>query len=241
MLRRLWLCSGWRSSRPRPPPLLVVALVLGAIPVNGGMLTAGNLDFRLLALMTSTMIRTVSGSTGTIIDGRTWITGGGSSSPWSVTGHSSLVSYCATYDLCTLWYVFDGSTSDPTGKSIDFAGPNYASGPWTFTIDMGSSETFAHWRVAGQTWYSMGSVELRYENAAGQMESVGGSSMEWDSSVGGLQSAAFTAPITASVWQVYITSHSNSDYQSRFQLCECCLKHYRPRSLPAMSSTAAAA
>ena len=162
---------------------------------------------------------TGSGTTGTIVDGSvTWTTGGGSSSPWSVTSMSSLVSYCAQYDLCTSWYAFDGTSSNPTGKSIDFAGPNYGGGPWQFTIDMGANFQYTHWRVAGHTHYSFGAVELRYQNSASVMVTVPGSAFVWDSSVGGLQSAAFTSPISAQVWQVYITTHTNSDNQARFQL-----------------------
>ena len=157
--------------------------------------------------------------TGSIVDGSiTWTTGGGSSSPWSVTSLSTLVSYCATYDLCTTWYAFDGTSSNPTGRSIDFAGPNYGGGPWQFTIDMGANVQYTHWRVAGNTHYSFGAVELRYQNAASQMVTVPGSAFVWDRSIGGLQSAAFSEPITARVWQVYITTHTNSDFQARYQL-----------------------
>lgn len=83
---------------------------------------------------------------------------------------------------------------------------------------MGASFTYTHWRVAGNTHYSFGAVELRYQNAASQMVTVPGSAFVWDRSVGGLQSAAFSTPITARVWQVYITTHTNSNYQARFQL-----------------------
>ena len=157
--------------------------------------------------------------TGTITDGSMiWTTGGGSNSPWSVTAHSPLLSYCATYDLCTTWYAFDGTEANPTGRSVGLQGPNSFRGPWVFTIDMGSSFQFTHYRVAGSTHYSFGDVELRYLNAAGRMVPVPGSAFTWDRAIGGLQSAAFAGPITARVWQVYKSSHSNPLIQSRFQL-----------------------
>jgi hypothetical protein len=115
--------------------------------------------------------------------------------------------------------VFDGTVDSLTGSSIDFAGPNYGGGPWTFTIDMGTEYTFTHWRVAGSTWYSFGNAYLNYEDyTTGTMTKIDGSAVEYDTNTGGLQSAAFSAPVTASRWQVYITSHANDDYQSQFQL-----------------------
>ena len=144
--------------------------------------------------------------------------GGGASSSWTVTSHSPLFEYCATYDLCTTWYAFDGTVDDLLGKSIDFAGPHSNSGPWTFTIDMGTQQRYTHWRVAGQTHYAMGDVSLRYEDSAGRMITVPGSGFTWDRTTGGLQAMTFTQEVTARVWQVYISSHGNTDSQSRYQL-----------------------
>jgi hypothetical protein len=155
----------------------------------------------------------------TIFDGGVvWTTGGGSSSTWKIPSQTPPIFYCANYDLCTPWYAFDGTASDLIGKSIDFAGPGYGGGPWTFTIDLGESAVFTHWRVAGHQRYAMGAVELRYQRSTGQMVTVPGSNFTWDRLMGGLQSAAFEQPVTAQVWQVYIKTHSNPDMQSRYQL-----------------------
>jgi hypothetical protein len=147
-----------------------------------------------------------------------------------VSQHSQLVSYACDYDLCTPDYVFDGTSSgaidEQIGKSIDFAGPNYVSGPWIFTIDMGSPRTFSKWRVAGNRWYSFGNAHLNVVDASAGMTKVRGSDVTYSTSGCGhgascpnyFVEANFDTPVTATMWQVEITSHSNSDSQSRFQL-----------------------
>ena len=121
-----------------------------------------------------------------------WYSGADASPLWSVPEHSQLVSYCASYDLCTLSYVFDSTPSDLLGKSIDFMGPLDRSPPWTFTIDMGMSRTFTHWRMAGNTHYSFGQAYLNYIDSDGATVKAAGSDVTYNRSVGGFASAVFT-------------------------------------------------
>ena len=150
-----------------------------------------------------------------------WYSGNGAS--WVVTQHSPLVSYCATYDLCDLAYAFDGTASNPVGRSIDFAGPNRQPAPWTLTIDMGTRRTWGHWRVAGHPWYSFGDARLKYEDASGEMMVVPGSQVTWSTAPLGPSAPSFvvghfTAPVTAQRFQIELLSATNTDHQARYQL-----------------------
>ena len=112
----------------------------------------------------------------------------------------------------------DGTSSNLLGKSIDFAGPNYGGGPWTLSIDMGGARKFTHWRVAGNRWYSFGDASLRYVDSWSQLVSINGSDVVFDREGGGFAMGTFAAPVTASEWQVYISTHTNPNFQSRYQL-----------------------
>ena len=151
-----------------------------------------------------------------IINGITYYSGAGSS--WAVPQHSPLVSYACQYNLCTITAPFDGTASNPLGNSIDFAGPNYQPLPYTYTIEMGARYTFSRWRVAGNTWYRFGQVHLKYADTSGTLVTVPGSNTDFTTIPDGeFAYGTFSSPVTASRWQVVITSYANSDYQAMFQ------------------------
>jgi len=143
-----------------------------------------------------------------VVDGITYYSGAGAG--WTVPEHSDLVSYACSYDLCDITAVFDGTEQDPLGGAIDFAGPNYQSLPYTFTIDMGEVQTFTHWRVAGNGWYSFQDAHLA---------NVPGSDVDYTNNRAddGFVYAAFSSPVAAQHWQTVITSYGNPDYQASFQ------------------------
>eukprot|EP00900_Chrysochromulina_parva_P007951 jgi/Chrpa1/17157/Chrysochromulina_OHIO_Genome00024373-RA len=151
-----------------------------------------------------------------IVNGITYCSGSGSS--WTVPQHSPLVSYACYYNLCTITAPFDGTASNPLGNSIDFAGPKYLPLLYTYTIEMGIRYTFSRWRVAGSTWYRFGQVHLKYADASGTMVTVPGSNTDFTTIPDGeFAYGTFHSPVTASRWQVVITSYASSDYQARFQ------------------------
>jgi hypothetical protein len=144
--------------------------------------------------------------------------------------NSNLVSYCATYDLCALSYVFDGTPNDLYGKCIDFAGPNYRGPPWTITLDLGQMHTFSLWRIpsgrSGNTHYPFGTAYLNYKNTAGVRVRVPNSQVintDSPDQPPRYFQASFTMPISAREWQVYIDSYNplQTLYQARFQLYLC--------------------
>jgi len=151
------------------------------------------------------------------VNGVRYFSGAGSS--WAVIQYSSLVSYACTYDLCTITAPFDGTAENPHGKSIDFAGPNYQPLPYTFTIDMGTDETFTHWRVSGSTHYRFGDVHLNAGTSSGSLSKVSGSDTDFTDNrmPDGFAYGAFASPTTARVWQTKITEYTNSNSQARFQ------------------------
>ena len=59
-----------------------------------------------------------------------WLSGVGSTPQWTARNN------CSSYDLCTLSYIFDGSSTDKVGKAIDFAGPSSRSGPWRISTNI---------------------------------------------------------------------------------------------------------
>ena len=150
------------------------------------------------------------------VNGITYYSGSGSS--WTVPQYSPLVSYACQYNLCTITAPFDGTASNPLGNSIDFAGPNYQPLPYSYTIEMGARYTFSRWRVAGQTWYRFGQVHLKYADTSGTLVTVPGSNTDFTTIPDGeFAYGTFGSPVTASRWQVVITSYANTDYQARFQ------------------------
>ena len=150
------------------------------------------------------------------VNGITYYSGSGSS--WTVPQYSPLVSYACQYNLCTITAPFDGTASNPLGNSIDFAGPNYQPLPYTYTIEMGARYTFSHWRVAGQTWYRFGQVHLKYADTSGTLVTVPGSNTDFTTiPEGEFAYGTFGSPVTASRWQVAITSYANTDSQAMFQ------------------------
>jgi hypothetical protein len=156
-------------------------------------------------------------------DGSTtyWVSGAGSA--WTVPQYSSLVSYCATYDLCTTSYVYDGTSSDKTGKAIDFKGPSYGGGPWTFTIDMGANKTYSAWRMSGHSWYAFKTAYLNYVNSAGTYIKITSSDVTNTCSLtaGGytpLFNATFQNSVSSQKWQVYMSGALNTNTQSLFQM-----------------------
>ena len=155
------------------------------------------------------------------VSGVEYYSGSGASPSWTVTQHSPLVSYCSQYDLCTLSYVYDGTPSDPLGQSIDFEGPNYNEPPYTFTVDLGQAYTFTHWRVAGDSHYSFGDASLKYSDASGTMTDISGSSLDYTNrAADGFAYATFDAPVTATTWQVYISSTAyTSSYEEASYQC----------------------
>ena len=149
-----------------------------------------------------------------------WISGAGAG--WTAQS-SPLTSYCAMYDLCNLSYVYDGTSSDLQGKSIDFAGPNYVgSGPWYFQIDMGNSYTYSTWRIAGSCWHMFGAAYLQYHDGNNWQHITGSdvtNTQPINSSPCNFVDAKFSAPVTARYWAVaVITTTKNTNFQSRFQL-----------------------
>ena len=150
------------------------------------------------------------------VNGITYYSGSGSS--WTVPQYSPLVSYACDYNLCTITAPFDGTASNPLGNSIDFAGPNYQPLPYTYTIEMGARYTFSHWRVAGQTWYRFGQVHLKYADTSGTLVTVPGSNTDFTTiPEGEFAYGTFSSPVTASRWQVVITTYANTDSQAMFQ------------------------
>ena len=76
----------------------------------------------------------------------------GSSYSWTLSHSPAAISYCATYDLCDIYYIVqatDESYTDSGGSGycFDFPGPSYHSGSWEITFDMGEDFTFTKWRV----------------------------------------------------------------------------------------------
>ena len=161
-------------------------------------------------------------------DGSTtyWVSGAGSA--WTVPQYSALVSYCARYDLCTTSYVYDGTSSDKTGKAIDFVGPNYGGGPWTFTIDMGANKTYSAWRISGHAWYSFQTAYLNYVDSAGTYIKITSSDVTNtypvpstnypDAGYTPLFNATFQNSVSSQKWQVYMSGALNTDTQSLFQM-----------------------
>ena len=150
-----------------------------------------------------------------------WVSG--ASSSWTVTQYSSLVSYCSTYDLCTTSYVFDGTSSDKTGKAIDFKGPNYGGGPWTLTIDMGANNTYSAWRMSGSAWYAFKTAYLNYVNSAGSYIKITNSDVTNTCSLtaGGYTpffNATFKNSVSSQKWQVYMSGALNTNTQSLYQM-----------------------
>ena len=150
------------------------------------------------------------------VNGITYYSGSGSS--WTVPQYSPLVSYACQYNLCTITAPFDGTASNPLGNSIDFAGPNYQPLPYTYTIEMGARYTFSRWRVAGNTHYRFGQVHLKYADTSGTLVTVPGSNTDFTTIPDGeFAYGTFSSPVTASHWQVVITSYANTDVQAMFQ------------------------
>eukprot|EP00900_Chrysochromulina_parva_P001682 jgi/Chrpa1/11514/Chrysochromulina_OHIO_Genome00017319-RA len=150
------------------------------------------------------------------VNGITYYSGSGSS--WTVPQYSPLVSYACQYNLCTITAPFDGTASNPLGNSIDFSGPNYQPLPYSYTIEMGARYTFSRWRVAGNTWYRFGQVHLKYADTSGTLITVPGSNTDFTTiPEGEFAYGTFSSPVTASRWQVVITSYANTDFQARFQ------------------------
>lgn len=139
---------------------------------------------------------------------------------WTIPQYSTLVSYACNYDLCTVTAPIDGTPANPHGAALDFAGPGYQTLPYTYTIDMGQPHTFTHWRVSGQDWYRFGTVHLRYQPAgSSEMQEISGSHTDYtlQRMADGFAYGEFDHPVTATRWQVVITSHTNTDTQSRYQ------------------------
>jgi hypothetical protein len=159
-----------------------------------------------------------------------WYSGAGSG--WKAGDHSPTgrAAACSMYDVCDPAYAFDGETTGTSeelfGKSFDMDGPNYREAPWVFTIDVGEPRTFTHWRVAGSSWYCFGAAHLSYWDEASQMMiRIPQSDVLFKPDgptrpavVGPFVSAAFSAAVTSSRWQVELEDHTNPDNQARFQI-----------------------
>jgi hypothetical protein len=167
----------------------------------------------------------------------------GSFYSWTLTTDPGPISYCASYDLCDVYYVIQATSEsylDSSGSAhcFDFPGPAYDSGPWEITFDMHEDFTFTKWRTLSHATYPAGDMSLYYyDSASATYIEVSGSDIAGTSTGGYQESGTFDA-VTASTWKMVITS-AHHTYQ--LYVCEVQFYGIRGSSAPVPTPIGAAA